>query len=100
MRRKYEQLLLLGWLGWFATVGVTESLCSVMNLCAQHLGVAVNDTTAVLLYTGVAILSGFAVRAVAQNAREFRAFSRIQCEELERAIRLHGQVSQLQTRKD
>lgn len=102
MKRKYEQFLLLGWLGWFAAVGVTDALCSVINIGAQQLGIIVNDTAAVCMYTGVAVLSGLAVRAVALNARDFRSFSRIQCEELERAMRrLHrGQVSQLQARKD
>lgn len=87
LSRKYEQMLLLIWIGWFCVLGVTEAICSVVDIGADHFGFIVTDTAATAFYIGAATIAGFGVKAVVRNTRDFRTASQVTTEEWEKAMR-------------
>lgn len=85
------------WIGWFATVGVTEAACTVFDILTRWRGMVVPDSLAMFVYLALAVMSGMMVMWVSRQSRDFQSRTTILMQawaEQEKALREHLEQTQ------
>ena len=89
IRMKYTHAFILFWVGYFATIGLTDHISLVLAAVAIRAGVYAGYAMFMAIYVGAVALSCLMMCWVMRGYRVFWSAGRHQAEAFDRVIRTH-----------